>query len=150
MKALPLILPRPAQITLTESEWVRRHRDRDSTGVRLRVSASLVASLAAQSALLADYLEEENHFAAETGLAADGDIHLALTLSPRALPAKLREAGISDETRRIKNTQRPRPIARVKTARAQICRRSVKGFGTSRNPKSSAPIAVTESPNNKQ
>ncbi|MBC8041378.1 MAG: beta-N-acetylhexosaminidase [Opitutaceae bacterium] len=102
MKTLPLILPQPTQLTLTDGEWVRRHRGRDSSGLRLRISAAPTEYLAAQAALLAGYLEEENHFAAEiVPVAADGDIHLALTLSPRLLPTKLREAGFSDETYRL-------------------------------------------------
>lgn len=101
MKSSPLILPQPANLTLTSGEWVRRHRGHASSGLRLRISVAPADNLAAQAALLAGYLDEENHFAAETGSATEGDIHLALTLAPRALPAKLREAGFADETHRL-------------------------------------------------
>ncbi len=101
MKTLPLILPQPTHIALTEGEWIRRHRGHGSSGLRLHISAAPADNLAVQAALLAGYLDEENHFAAETGLAADGDIHLALSLSPRPLPAKLRNAGFADETHRL-------------------------------------------------
>ena len=101
MTTPPLILPQPSQLTLTDGEWVRCHRGRASAGLCLRVSAILRDGLAAQAALLAGYLEEENHFAAETGLGDGGDIHLALTLSPRPLPSKLTEAGFTDEAHRL-------------------------------------------------
>ncbi|HSI08345.1 MAG TPA: beta-N-acetylhexosaminidase [Rariglobus sp.] len=101
MNPSPLILPQPTNLTLTFGEWVRRHRGHDSPGLRLRVSAAPSDNIAAQAALLAGYLNEENHFAAETGSATGGDIHLALTLPPRPLPAKLSDAGFADETHRL-------------------------------------------------
>jgi hexosaminidase len=101
MKTPSLILPQPTQVSLANGEWVRRHRGHDSLGLRLRISAAPADNLAAQATLLAGYLEQENHFAAETGPAGRGDIHLALALPPRALPAKLAEAGFTDETYRL-------------------------------------------------
>lgn len=101
MKTFRMILPQPTQLTLTNGEWVRRNDGGDSTGLRLCISAAPGDGLEAQARLIAGYLEEENHFAAGIGRAADGDIHLALTLSPRSLPSKLREAGFADETHRI-------------------------------------------------
>lgn len=103
MKTPPQILPQPSQITLTEGEWVRRHRGHASTGLRLRISAAPSEKLAAQAALLAGYLDEENHFAAEAVATAEaeGDIHLTLNLPPRVVPAKLHEAGFANETYRL-------------------------------------------------
>jgi hexosaminidase len=69
--------------------------------MRLRISSAPGDKLAAQAALLAGYLSEENHFATETTLADGGDIHLALTLPPRPLAAKLKAAGFADEAYRL-------------------------------------------------
>jgi len=97
MKTLPLILPQPTALTLTDGEWMRSHRGKHSLGFCLRVSAAPREKLAAQEELLAGYLREENHFAVETGLAEGGDIHLDLSLPARPLPPKLTEAGFADE-----------------------------------------------------
>lgn len=103
MRSASLILPQPTRVSPTAGAWVRRHRGLESTGLRLRVSSVPRDGLAAQASLLAGYLDEENHFAVETvhADAAEGDIHLALTLSSRPLPARLREAGFTDETYRL-------------------------------------------------
>ena len=101
MKTPPLILPEPTHVALTDGDWVRRHRGRESTEVRLAISSAPSDILAAQVALLAGYLSAENHFEAETGRAGDGDIHLALALPVRPLPGPLAIAGFADETYRI-------------------------------------------------
>ena len=99
--ACPSILPQPSRVVRTAGRWARRHRGRDSAGLRLRVSASPAEALAAQAALLAGYLREENHFEAEPGSGTGGDIHLALSLEPRPLPRRLLDAGFSDEAHRL-------------------------------------------------
>jgi len=101
MSSIPLLLPQPTRLTPADGEWVRTHRAATVPDIRLRISAAPTESLIAQTALLAHYLETENHFAAEAGLADGGDIHLALTLAARPLPARLREAGFADEAHRI-------------------------------------------------
>jgi len=100
----PFLLPQPTSFTLTEGVWVRRHRGRDSVGLRLGISFPDGDALTAQAELLAGYLREETHFEVETGRTEGGDIHLELSLTPRPLTPKLEEAGFSDEYHRISVT----------------------------------------------
>lgn len=100
METVPLILPQPSKLTLTGGRWSK------ASSLRVTIAASPPGALAAQAALLADYLREENRVAAEGiefGEAAD--IVLDLSLPPRPLPPRLAEAGFADERHRITVTE---------------------------------------------
>lgn len=99
MNALPLILPQPQRVFPGGEPWVFRMRGHRSVDWSLKVTHS--PGLAGAAALLAGYLETENHVPVDVSEGGGGAIHLAQGLESRPVPSALAVAGFGDERHRL-------------------------------------------------